>query len=170
MFAQRRLLAFVVLVLVMILVLAPAWFFLAPGYTDLLAGAGNALAPSGITMRAVGNSIVVQSAEQSTPITIASLAFQAGLFLVLILVLATPGLGVRRRLAYVAAAAALTFGLHVVGVLTMGIRTRALRPVIVLVGSVGIDAVPILIWGILCARYWWPALKGQEAAQSEQPE
>lgn len=156
MLAQRRLLAFVVRVLVMVVLLAPAWPFLAPGYTRLLVAACSVIASSSITMRAVDSSIIISSVEQGAPISIASLPFQAGLFLVVILIIATPGLKIWKRLKYTVAAAVLTFGIHIIVVLGMGIQTRALRPVIVFLGSIGADLFPILIWAILCAKYWWP--------------
>ena len=56
---------------------------------------------------------------------------------------------------YQVVAVFLTFGIHIIVVLCMGIQTRALRPVIVLLGSISADLFPILIWAILCAKYWW---------------
>ena len=165
--ARRRLLAFVITVLVLIVLLAPAWPFLAPGYTRLLVAVSNGVASSSITMAAVDNSIIIShAAAEVAPISVGSLPFQAGLFLVVILIIATPGLGVRRRLGYALAAVVLTFGLHVVGVLFMSTRTRALRPAITLFASIGIDLFPILIWGVLCARYWRPAGEAEQTRGS----
>lgn len=166
MLAQRRLLAFVVRVLVMVVLLAPAWPFLSPGYTRLLVAACNVVAPSSITMRAVDSSIIIFSVEQGASISISSLPFQAGLFLVVILIIATPGLKIWKRLKYTVAAIFLTFGIHIVVVLGMGIQARALRPVIVLLGSIGADLFPILIWAILCAKYWWPRREAEETEVS----
>jgi hypothetical protein len=48
----------------------------------------------------------------------------------------------------------------------MDIQTRALRSVIVLLGSIGADLFPILIWVILCAKYWWPRRGAEETEAS----
>lgn len=151
----RKLIIFIVKVLVLILILSVLWYFLAPGYTSLLVSATDALAPSSIIMWASDSSIIIRAVGQA-PAAIHSLPFQAGLLLLLALIIATPGIKVRQRLIYIVIGAVLTFVLHIVSVLIMTINVRNIRPLVVLFASVGIDLFPILIWAVLSARYWWP--------------
>lgn len=160
---RRKLLIFVVKVFVVILIFSSFWPFVAPGYASLLAAASNGVAPSGISMTAADSLIIIYSEGQLAPASLRSLPFQAGLLLLLALIIATPGLKLRQRLLYVVIGAILTFALHIASVLIMSINVRAIRPLVVLVASVGIDLFPVLIWAALSAKYWWP---GRAAAPS----
>jgi len=153
---RRRLLIFVATVFGLILVFSIGWLFIAPGYASLLAAATDKISPSSISLTATGSSIVLQSETQQASISLNSLPLQAGLILLVTLIIATPGLRVKQRLYYVAIGAVLTFVLHVISILIMSTNVRALRPLIVLFASVGIDLFPVLIWAGLSARYWWP--------------
>ena len=157
MFGQHRLLFFVVKVFALILIFSSFWPFVAPGYTRLLVAASNGVAPSNINMAAVDSSIIIHVEGQWTPASLRSLPFQAGLLLVLALVIATPGLKVRQRLKCLVAAAIVTFGLHVASVLIMSTQAQAMRPLVVLFASVGIDLFPVLVWAAVSAKYWWPS-------------
>lgn len=159
---RRKLLIFVVKVFVVILIFSSFWPFVASGYASLLAAASNGVAPSGISMTAADSLIIIYS-EGQTPTLLRSLPFQAGLLLLLALIIATPGLKLRQRLLYVVIGAILTFALHIASVLIMSINVRAMRPLVVLFASVGIDLFPVLIWAALSAKYWWP---GRAAAPS----
>jgi len=152
---QRRLLFFVVKVFILILIFSSFWPFVAPSYTSLLVAASNPVAPSTITMTADQSSIIIQAAGQE--MSIHTLPFQAGLILLLALIIATPGLKVRQRLKCIVAAAILMFALHVVSVRIMSSQGLAMRPLVVLFASVGIDLFPVLIWTALTAKYWWPS-------------
>ena len=158
---RRKLLIFVVKVFVLILIFSSFWSFVAPGYTSLLVAASNGVAPSSISMTAVDSSIVIHSVGQ-TPAALRSLPFQAGLLLLLALIIATPGLKVRQRLQYIVIGAILTFALHIASVIIMSVNVRAMRPLVVLFASVGIDLFPVLIWAALSAKYWWP---GRQVSQ-----
>ena len=153
---QRMLLIFVAKVFIVVLIFSSFWPFIAPGYASLLAAASNAVTPSSIEITALDSSINIHSGAQLAPVSIRSLPFQAGLVIVLALIIATPGLKVRQRLKYVVVAAILTFGLHIASLLIMSVNARAMRPLVVLCASVGIDLFPVLIWAALSAKYWWP--------------
>ena len=153
---RRRLLIFVVIVFVLILIFSSFWPFVAPSYASLLATASNAVAPANINITSADSLIIIHSEEQLSPTPLRSLPFQAGLLLLLALIIATPGLKVRQRLQYVFIGAVFTFALHIASVLIMSINVRAMRPLVVLFASVGIDLFPVLIWAALSAKYWWP--------------
>ena len=159
---QRRLLIFVVKVFVLILIFSSFWPFVAPGYANLLATASNGISPSSISITAVDSNIVIQHQMAPEPLSLRSLPFQAGLLLLLALIIATPGIRLRQRLLYLAIGAIVSFALHIASILVIGLNVRALRPLIVLFASIGIDLFPILVWIALSARYWWP---GQGAFQ-----
>jgi len=156
---QRKLLIFVVKVFVLILIFSSFWPFIAPGYTSLLVAVSNGVAPSSISMTAIDSLITIESTEEPIAVSLRSLPFQAGLLLLLALIIATPGLKLRQRLKYIVIGAILTFALHVVSLLIMSSNVRAMRPLVVLFASVGIDLFPVLIWAALSARYWWPAFR-----------
>ena len=151
---QRRLLFFVVKVFILVLIFSSFWPFVAPGYTSLLVATSNPLAPSTITMTADHSSIIFHSAGQEA--SLGTLPFQAGLILLLALIIATPGLKVRQRLKFIVAAAIVMFVIHVASVRIMCSYGLAMRPLVVLFASVGIDLFPLLIWIALSAKYWWP--------------
>ena len=155
MFSRRRLLVFVVKVFILILIFSSFWSFIAPGYASLLAAASNGVAPSSIKITASDSLINIYSGVQLAPVSLRSLPFQAGLVMVLALIIATPGLNVRQRLKYVVIAAILTFALHIASLFIMSVNARAMRPLVVLCASVGIDLFPLLIWVALSAKYWW---------------
>lgn len=156
---RRRLLIFVVKVFVIILIFSSFWPFVAPGYTSLLVAATNGVAPSSISLMATDSTIIIHSEVQPASVSLHSLPLQAGLLLLLALIIATPGLKLRQRLKYIVIGAILTFALHIVSLLIMSSNVRAMRPLVVLFASVGIDLFPVLIWAALSARYWWPAFR-----------
>jgi len=156
MFGRRSLLLFVIKVFVLILVFSSFWPFVAPGYATLLSAAANGLAPSSINFVAVESEINIYSGAQLTPFSLQSLIFQAGQPILMALILATPGLGVKKWLKYIIVGVVLTFGIHIASILILSINIRSIRPLVVLFASVGIDLFPVLIWVGLTARYWWP--------------
>lgn len=153
---RRKLIIFIVKVLVLILIFSSFWSFVAPGYTSLLVAATNAVAPSSIRMAADDSVVVIFSVGQA-PAALHSLPFQAGLLLLLALILATTGIKLKQRLLYIVVGAVLTFVIHIISVLIMTINVRNMRPLVVLFASVGIDLFPVLIWAVLSAKYWWPS-------------
>lgn len=157
MFGQRRILIFVVKVFILILVFSALWPFVAPAYTTLLAAAANGVAPPSIKITTAGSLIVIHSGAQLAAASLQSLPFQAGLLLILALIIATPNLKVRQRLKFVGIAVVLTFALHTASILVMSTNARAIRPLVVLIASVGIDLFPVLIWAALSAKYWRPS-------------
>ena len=156
MFGRRSLLIFVVKVFILILVFSSFWPFVAPGYASLLVTAANGLAPSNINFTSVGSEINIYSGAQLTPFSLQSLIFQAGQPILIALILATPGLGMKKWLKFIIVGIILTFGIHIASILILSINVKSMRPLMVLFASVGIDLFPVLIWVGLTARYWWP--------------
>jgi hypothetical protein len=155
---RRKLLIFVGKTLLFIVVLSIIWLFLAQAYTRLLVAVANWVAPSQITLAAEQSSVIIHNQAVGTT-AVDSLPFQGGLVMLLALILATPGLKLKWRLVYLVAGAAITFVIHIIGIVIIAINARETRPLIVLFASVGVDLFPVLIWAALSARYWWPGLQ-----------
>ncbi len=153
---QRKLLIFVVKVFVLILIFSSFWPFVAPGYASVLAAASNAVAPANIKIMSAGGLIIVNYGAQLEQAGLRTLPFQAGLLLLLSLIIATPGLKVGRRVLYIGIGALLTFALHIASVLVWCTNVSTMRPFWVLFVVVGIDLFPVLIWAAVSAKYWWP--------------
>ena len=75
-------------------------------------------------------------------------AFQAGMLLLLALLIATPGPSIKQRLIFTVAAIVLTFALHTGSLVIMSTREPAMRPILVLVASVGFYLFPVIIWAV----------------------
>ncbi|RLC93492.1 MAG: hypothetical protein DRI39_05570 [Chloroflexi bacterium] len=152
----HRLLWFVVRVFILILVSASFWRFVAPSYTSLLAAVSDGMAPPATVMTAVDNTISVHIQGQAASATIDTMPFQAGLLLLVALIMATPGLRLKQRLAYAVLGSIIAFAVHVLSVLTVSSHMGTMSPMLFLFVSLGVDLFPILIWATLSARYWCP--------------
>ena len=155
---QPRLLVFVGKTLLFVLAFAAVWPFAAPAYARLLAGVTNWALPAHVSLVAEKSNIVVRSIGVGSA-SLTSLPFQAGLIMLLALMLATPGLKIKQRLVHIILGSIITFALHVVAMIVIALNVRATLPLIVLFASVGVDLFPILIWMALSARYWLPSLR-----------
>jgi hypothetical protein len=163
---QRRFLIFLGKAFLIILACSVVWPFVASGYTSMLVTATNAVAPSHVTLTAQESAILIYSREYgSTSVT--SLPFQAGLVILLALILATPGLKVRRRLVSVVVGAIITFAIHVVSIDIIAINARGTQALIVLFASVGVDLFPVLVWMPFSAKYWWSGFQPIPKTSSE---
>jgi len=153
MFGQHKLAKFVVKVFILILIFASFWPFVAPGYSTILAAATNLLAGPTMRIEAEGSLLLLYSGAQLQPLTLHSLPFQAGMLLLLALVIATPGPSIKQRLIFAVAAIVLTFALHTGSLVIMSTREPAMRPILVLVASVGFYLFPVVIWAAFIAIF-----------------
>ena len=165
MFARYSLPLFAGKVALFIIVLAVAWSLLVTQYNYILAGAAEIVDPSGVSFAGEGSSILVEFDEefQRVILEVEGLSFQYGLVILLALILATPKLGIRRRLKFIGLAMLIMFILHVIAMLVTGQMARAVtpqhptvagRPAYVFFISMGVDLFPVVIGVALLFRYW----------------
>ena len=97
-------------------------------------------------------------------------SLQYGMLLVISLIAATPGLGWRRRCAFLPLAALIMFVLHLITIaifakLSLSGVELSRNPFVFLFVSLGTALFPTVIWGALSFRYWFP---GPETAPQVQ--
>jgi glucan phosphoethanolaminetransferase (alkaline phosphatase superfamily) len=165
---RHKLFIFAVKVLVLIIITAPLWAVVAPWYSQALAAAADKVAPSSIAFRAENSSILIEAVhgQARVVLTVHGLSLIYGLAVLLALIIATPGLAVRKRLKFVAAAFVIMFIIHWMAMLAMGELAQSIspehpsvagNPLYILVVSIGVDLFPILVWIVLSHKYWLPA-------------
>ncbi len=138
------------------------WYFIAPAYNDLLLAVADKIVPPELTLMLRQDTVYIYLQNVSNPIGgiyISSLHY--GLVLVVSLILATPGLGVYKRLRSIVIALVAIFAVHLISVVSFA-RTALSgtgtsmeqNPLIVLFAIIGADLFPVLIWGILSYKYF----------------
>ena len=86
-------------------------------------------------------------------------ALHYGMLLVISLIVATPGLTWRRRLIFIPIALVIMFIIHLITILifaSVSLSGMNPYPFIILFISLGTGLFPIIVWGVLCYKYWWP--------------
>lgn len=169
--SRRKLLSFVVKVVIVIVIMAPIWVMVVPGYNHALAVSADKVTPSSIGFRTEDNSILIDSQQGETGVTLTvhGLSLQYGLVVLLALIIATPGLKIRKRLKFIIIALVAMFIIHVIGMVVIGILARSIspehpsvagNPLYILIASIGFDLFPILVWLGLSFKYWLPLSNG----------
>ena len=176
---RGRLLRFAGIALAVLIVIALLWQFIAPAYNQLLVWTSSGLVPHEATLAAEGRDIIVDVEMQGPEIwatasgTIEGSALHYGLILLLALIAATPGLKLSRRAKFGAVALLAMFLIHVIAILvatTFMVSNvesggyLASNPFMILFLTIGCDLFPLLIWGGLSFRYWFP--RPQRVAQT----
>ena len=91
------------------------WVALAERYNEILAAAAMWLLPDRLSLNTIGSHILISYSPQAAPVSVEGLALHYGLVLMTVLVLAAVGIGVRARIAWLAALWSGLFVLHSVG-------------------------------------------------------
>jgi len=148
------------------IVICAVWYFVAPTYNSLLAGAANQLAPAQTTISSEHNTIYISpelSAGWSWMYGINGLDLQYGLLLVVALIAATPGLRLIQRLKFIPIAFVIMFIIHVVSVLVFANVANSSTPtdvenntLVILFCIMGCDLFPVLVWAALSFKYFLP--------------
>jgi len=144
-----------------LLILALLWPFIAGAYSHLLAALVGWWMPNA-EIQASADQIEIHLAPIRTFVTMGAIVFN--LLLLTALMVATPRLGGLRRLKLMAMALLFQVGFHFLDiVLSVGANRAAatsnnsgLYVLASLVGGVGEQASPIIIWALLTFRYWFP--------------
>jgi hypothetical protein len=160
---SNKILLFLVTAIVLVIFVAVVWTYISPAYNRVLVNLGNKIAPSGVTLELEERNIYFyhHAPEGTSTAWIFSWALHFGLVLVIALIGATPGLRLKQRLKFIALAFALLFVIHVAAIWVMarlmasGVVTDK-NPLFNLLVTVGCDLFPVVIWGVLSLKYWFP--------------
>jgi len=142
------------------IVISVVWYFITPAYNSLLLAVVDKVTSSYLTLLLKQDTIYIYI--QNVPDPVAGIyvsALHYGLLVVVSLILATPGLGIYRRLISIVIAFIAIFAVHIISVALFAQTTLSgtggpmeRNPLIVLFAIIGADLFPILIWGILSYR------------------
>jgi hypothetical protein len=168
---QLSLLRFAGITIGIIVAISVLWPFIAGFYNHLLVVITNHLSPPGIaySLKDADATIVISyeqhylGLKRTLSTLISGYALHFGLILVSALFAATPGITIFKRLQFIAGACLILFMIHIITLLiiarllsSQGTGTLNLlnNPVQVLLITVGCDLFPLLVWGVISARYW----------------
>ena len=142
------------------------WYFVAPTYNSLLAGAANQLAPAQTSISSQDNTIYISPQASTGSVWmygINGLDLQYGLLLIVALIAATPGLRLTQRLKFIPIAFVMMFIIHVVSVLVFANAANSSTPalvenntLVILFCIMGCDLFPVLVWAALSFKYFLP--------------
>ncbi len=150
--------------LVVVVIAASLWPYIADTYNDLVASGANMIAPAEATVSAAYGRIHMDMTMGSST-TVHGYVLHFGLILVTALVAATPGLSITRIVILLPAAVSLFILLHIAGValFAWGMSTAVVDGSDVITVGRAFTAfaifwglVPALIAGAWCYRYWRP--------------
>ncbi len=158
----RKLLIFISAFVGVLLVLASLWPWIAPIYTYLLAGFVATWMPDATVKVRDSASLFIHVPPLGMTVTLGAMVFN--LLLLVALLAATPGLGIRRRLICLALGVLLQASFHVLDIvvsfranyavaLTGSYSLRFLAEVL---GGVGEQVSAVVIWVLLSWRSWLP--------------
>jgi hypothetical protein len=166
---SNKLLLFLGKAIALVILVAVAWTYISPAYNHLLVSLGNKIAPSSVTLELEQRTIYFyhHTPEGTDEGWIYSWALQFGLVLVIALIGATPGLRLTQRLKFIALAFALLFVIHVAAIWVMArlmVSSVVMdkNPLFNLLVTVGCDLFPVVIWGVLSLKYWFPQRLAKE--------
>lgn len=158
----RKLLIFVGAFLGVLLLLASLWSWISPVYTYLLAGFVAAWMPDATVKVRDSTSLFIHVAPLGMTVTLGAMVFN--LLLLVALLGATPGLGMRRRLICLAIGVLLQVSFHVLDIV-ISFRANyevaltgsySLRFLAEMLGGVGEQVSAVAIWVLLTWRSWLP--------------
>ena len=173
-----RLLTFSFRALVLVLLLPVLWLTVAERYNEALVALAQALLPDGLSLRALGNHIMIEHQQLASPVFIDGFTLHYGLVLLAVLVLAAVGIGVVPRLGWLVGMGLGAFVLHVIGValLARGVAWAVGDPSVQDPESVVLTTFAVL-WGLLpaiaggawCFAYWLPRASRRRADATPRP-
>jgi hypothetical protein len=158
-----------------VIILAIVWAFISPYYNHLLVKIGNGIAPAPITLDLQQDNINFYHYYPDGTFDrayIPSLGIQFGLILVIALICATPGLTLKKRLKFIAIAAIILFVVHVIIIWITSVLL--LKRIILgnnfffnLLVPVGCNLFPVIIWGVMSLKYWFPQKLAEQPASTK---
>jgi len=160
--------------------LALVWSFISPWYNRLLVAASNGLSLAPFHLTTAGGDIYFADDFGQLVTGLHGAALNFGLILLLALLIATPGLGVVRRLRHIGLGLVAIFAVQLATLAALGGLVQAgagassasLTGVpVVLLCTIGFNLFPALIWLGLCLRQRpWQARPVQQPAAAASPE
>lgn len=160
--SARKLLIFGSVFLGVLLLLAVLWSWIAPVYTYLLAGFVAAWMPDATVKVRDSSSLFIHVPPLGMTVTLGAMVFN--LLLLVALLGATPGMGIRRRLIRLAIGVLLQASFHVLDIV-ISFRANyavaltgsySLRFLAEMLGGVGEQFSAVVIWVLLTWRSWLP--------------
>jgi hypothetical protein len=160
--SARKLLIFIITFLGVLLFVALLWPWIAPLYTYLLAGVVATWMPDATVKVRDSTSLFVHVPPLGMTVTLGAMVFN--LLLLVALLGATPGLGIRRRLICLAVGVLLQASFHVLDIV-ISFRANyevaltgsySLRFLAEMLGGVGEQVSAVIIWVLLTWRSWFP--------------
>ena len=165
MLGTARLLTFLFRALVLLIAVSILWVNVAEQYNGVLVSLADRLLPDEISVRALGSHLVFRELELGSSVSIDGLTLHYGLILLVVLVLASVGLGVISRAKWLLILGAGSLALHVVGVALLGRglawAASARSPegageIVYSLFAVFWGLLPAVIGGLWCYMYWIP--------------
>ena len=165
MLGTARLLTFLFRALVLLVPVSVIWVNLAGRYNQALVSLAGPILPADVGARALGSNVIFEGPRFASSISIEGFTLHYGLVLMIVLVLASVGLGVGQRVVWLLVLGAVAFAMHVtaVGLLGRGLVWAAGTSspdssdrLVLSLFAVFWGLLPALIGGAWCIRYWIP--------------
>ena len=167
MWLRSRLLGFIGKTVAFFIIISVLWYFVAPTYNRLLAGAANQFAPAQTMISSAEHNTIYVFPEIGSgrpgAYAIEALDLQYGLLLVVALIAATPGLRLTQRFKFIPIAFVIMFIIHVASILIFAYAAQSgtpasisKNPFVILFSILGTGLFPVLVWGALSFRYFLP--------------
>ncbi len=144
---------------VFLIVASGMWYFIAPLYNVMLAAVSEILMYPTVKLAVERGTIYIYPAQATQAAGgIYASALHYGLIVVVVLIAATPGLTLPRRLRFMGFAIGSIFVIHLASIdifVRAAIKTGASgpeNPWVTLVAIVGSDLFPVLLWGIILLK------------------
>ncbi len=175
MLRNNRLLRFILEVAGLIITLSALIPFLSEPYCRLVAGVADFIAPADLAVTAEKTFFSIFARAQRSPMTLHSMPFIGGFFLLLALLLVTPGIPLRKRPVYLAVGLVASLLLQVVTLVVVGwLGTSSIGSwlglsIATLFLSIGIELFPVLIWLAISYRFWVPFFLGAKQDNASSP-
>jgi len=172
---NTKLLVFITKILVLLVLIYPLWLVFTPLYNSFVAEVSNSFVSlteraSGIALRPEAHFIWIDESGTGPEAAMQGIDVNRvyfNLILLVVLFLATPNLGLQRRLKLLFAGVAILFITHVVSVVVIAkytylsslskhhdIQGRILEQARRFLITMGFQLFPVLIWAMLTLKYW----------------
>ena len=165
MLGTARLLTFAFRALVLLFPVSVLWISVAEHYNQTMVFLADPLLPAGVSARVVGAHVIFADRALASPVSVDGFTMHYGLTLMVVLVLASVGIGVLPRMGWLLALVAGAFAMHVVGVALLGQglawAASAAAPegswkLVFSLFAVFWGLLPAVIGGLWCLLYWAP--------------
>ena len=176
MLGTARLLTFAFRALVLLFPVSVLWIGVAEQYNRAMVSLADPLLPAGVSATTVGAHVIFADSALAVPVSVDGFTMHYGLILMVVLVLASVGIGVASRMSWLLALVAGAFVMHVVGLALLGQglawAAGADSPegsgrLVFSLFAVFWGLLPAVIGGLWCFLYWSPRASGGVRARRD---